>query len=79
MLKNPLLCEEGVMHTDNIITYGFFVQESLREYRNVVDSKRWKPTNIKKIYKYASLLLTAPTVAIESTVNKTVDKFYCKI
>ena len=29
-VKKPLLCDEDVMQTDDIITYGFLVQESLR-------------------------------------------------
>ena len=30
-LKKPLLCDKDVMQTNDIITYGFHVQESLRE------------------------------------------------
>ena len=67
------------MRTNDIITYGFLVQESLREYGNLVNSKRGEPTNIEKISKYESLLLTASTMAIEYPVNKTVEKVYCKI
>ena len=78
-VKKPLLCDEDIMQTDDIITYGFLVQEYLREYSNIVDSKRWEPTDIKKIYKDESLLLTAYIVVIEYLVNKNVEKFYCKI
>ena len=78
-VKKPLLCDEDVMQTDDIITYGFLVQESFREYSNVLNSKRQEPTDIKKSSKDESLLLTASTVAIESPVNKTVEKVYCKI
>ena len=49
------------------------------EYSSIVNSKRWEPTDIKKISKDVALLLTASTVEIESPVNKTVEKFYCKI
>ena len=45
----------------------------------IVDSKRWEPTDIKKIYKDEYLLMTASTVIIESPVNKTMEKVYCKI
>ena len=78
-LKKPLLCDEKFMQTDDIITYGFLVQESLREYSNIVNSKRQEHTDIKKISKDESLLMTASAVAIESPVNKTVDIVYCKI
>ena len=37
------------------------------------------PTDINNSFKDESLLLTASTVSIESPVNKTVKKFYCKI
>ena len=67
------------MQTYYIITYGFLVQEYLREYSNVINSKRWETTDIKKSSKDESLLLTAFTVEIESPFNKTVEKFYCKI
>ena len=77
LLKKPLLCYEDVMQTDYIITYGFLIQEYLQEYSNMVNSKRWEPTYIKKIYKDESLLLTDSTMAIESPVNKTVEKVYC--
>ena len=68
-VKKPLLCDEDGMHTDDIITFGFIVQEYLREYINIFNSKRWEPTDIKKISRDESLLLTASTVAIESPVN----------
>ena len=64
MLKKTVLCEKDVMQTDDIITYDFLVQEYLREYSNIVDSKRWEPTAIKKIYKDESLLLMDSTVEI---------------
>ena len=50
-VKKPLLCDEDVMQTGDIITYGFLVQESLREYSSIVNSKRWEPTDIKKVSK----------------------------
>ena len=79
MLKKPLLCDKDVTQTDYIITYGLLVQEYLREYSSIVNSKRWEPTDIKKISKDEYLLLTASTVEIESPVNKTREKVYCKI
>ena len=40
-VKKPLLCDEDVMQTDDIITYGLLVQEYLQEYSSIVNSKRW--------------------------------------
>ena len=77
-VKKPLLCDRDVIQNDDINTYGFLVQEYLQEYRNIIDSKRWEPTGVKKIYKDESLLLMDSTVSIESPVNKTVDKVSCK-
>ena len=51
----------------------------MREYSNIVKSKRWEHTDINKISKNEYLILTASNVEIESPVNKTVEKFYCKI
>ena len=78
-VKKYLLCEEDVMKTDDIITYGLLFQEYLRGYSSIVNSKRWEPTDIKNISKYEYLILAASTVAIKSPVNKTVEKVYCKI
>ena len=63
-VKKPLLCDEDIIQTNDIITYGFLAQESLREYSNIVNSKRWETTDIKDISKYESLLLTYSTKAI---------------
>ena len=78
-VKKHLLCDKDFMQTDDIITYGFLVQESLREHSNIIVSQRWKTTDIMNISKYEYLILTASTVAIEYPVNKTVNKVYCKI
>ena len=74
-----LFCDEYVIQTDDIITYGLLVQESFQEYSIIINPKRWEPTDIKNIYTYESLLLVASTVAIKSPVNKTAEKVYYKI
>ena len=66
------MCDEDVIQTYDIITYGFLVQEALREYRNIVDSKRWEPTDSKNFSKDKPLLLMVYIVEIESPINKTV-------
>ena len=71
-VKKPLLCDKDVMKTDDIITYGFLVQESLLEYSSIFNPNRWEPTDIKNISKDTYLLLTDSTVAIEYPVNNTV-------
>ena len=38
-VKKNLLCDEDVMQTDDIITYGLLAQKYLREYSNIVNSK----------------------------------------
>ena len=50
------------MQPDEIITYGHLVQEAMREYRNIVDSKWWEPTDSKKKSQDDILLLKASTV-----------------
>ena len=72
------VCDEEVMQTDNIITYGFLVQEALREYSKIVDSKQWEHTDSKETSKDEPLLMMDSNVAIESPVNKTTEKVYCK-
>ena len=78
-VKIFFVCEEDVMQTDNIITYGFFVQEALREYRNFFDSKQREPINGKNISKDEPIIMMDSTVAIGSPVNNNVEKVYCKI
>ena len=78
-VKKPFVCDEDVMQTDDISTYGFLVQENLREYNNIVHSKWLEPNDSKNASKDDYLILMDSTVAIEHPVNKTVDKAYCKI
>ena len=70
--------DEVVIRPDEIITYGSLVKEDMREYHNIVDSKRWEPTDNKKISKSKPLLLKSSTVEIEDQVNKTVEKVHSK-
>ena len=37
-VQKPLLFDKDVMQNDDIITYGFLVQESLREHSNIIVS-----------------------------------------
>ena len=78
-VKKPFVCDEDVMQTDDISTYGFLVPENLQEYNNIVDSKWLEPNYSKNDSKDDYLILMASTAAIEHPVNKNVDKAYCKI
>ena len=51
-VKKPFVCDKDIMKTDDIINYGYFVQEALREYRNIVESNQWEPTDGKKLSKF---------------------------
>ena len=39
-VKKPFLSDEDVMQINDIINYGFLVQEDWQEYSNIVESKR---------------------------------------
>ena len=64
------------MQTDDSTKYCSFVQEAMREYCNIFDSEKWEPTDSKKNPKDEPLLMKASTVAIEASLNKSVEKFY---
>ena len=40
-IKKMCAFYEHVMRPDDIIIYGSLVQETMHEYRNIFDSKRW--------------------------------------
>ena len=61
-IKKICVCDEDVLQPDDIINYGYLVQESMREYRKIVDSKRWEPTDNNNIFKDEPLLLMNSTV-----------------
>ena len=48
-IKKLCVCDKNFMRPDGIITFGFLVQESMREYRNIFDSNKLEPTDGKKI------------------------------
>ena len=47
-IKKLCACDEDVMQPDEIISYGSLVQEAMREYHNIVDSKQWEPNDREK-------------------------------
>ena len=42
------VCDMDVLSQEDIITYESLVQEAMREYRDLVDSKQWEPATSKK-------------------------------
>ena len=46
----------------------------MHEYHNIVDSKRWEITDRKKNSQNKRLLLKAPNVEIEYSVNNNVEQ-----
>ena len=44
------VCDMYVLSQENLITYESLVQEATREYRDLVDSKRWEPATSKEKY-----------------------------
>ena len=40
-IQKICVCYEYFMQPDDIIKYGYLVQESMREYLKIVDSKKW--------------------------------------
>ena len=59
-----------VLSQEDLITYESLVQEATREYRDLVDSKRWEPATSKEKPQDQTSLPKAYTVAIEQLINK---------
>ena len=63
-----------VLSQEYLVTYESLVQEAAREYRNLVDSKRWEPATSKEKSQDQPLLPKAYNVAIEQSSNKTLKQ-----
>ena len=63
---------------EDLITYESLVQEATREYRNLVDSKRWEPATSKEKSKDQPSLPKVYTAAIEQSINKALKQVYFK-
>ena len=59
-----------VLSEEDLITYESLVQEATREYRDLVDSKRWEPATSKEKSQDQPSLPKAYTVAIWHSINK---------
>ena len=60
--KKLFVCDEYVIRPDDIITYGYHVQEAMRKYCSLFDSNEWETTYGKNNSKYEPLLLKASNV-----------------
>ena len=69
-IKKLRVCDMDVLSQEDLITYESLVQEDTREYRNLVDSKRWEPATSKEKSQDQPSLPKAYTVAIEKSINK---------
>ena len=78
-IKKISVCDMDVLSQECIITYESLVQEAKREYRNLVDSKRWKPATSQEKSQYQPSLPKAYTMAIEQSINKAFKQVDFKI
>ena len=58
------VCDMNALSQEDLITYESLVQEATREYRDLVDSKRWEPATSKEKSQDQHSLPKAYTVAI---------------
>ena len=59
-----------VLSQEDLIPYESLVQEATREYRDLVDSKRWEPSTSKEKSQDQPSHPKAYTVSIEKSINK---------
>ena len=69
-IKKLRVCDMDVLSKEDLITYESTVQEATREYRDLVDLKRWEPATSKEKSQDQPFLPKAYTVAIEQSINK---------
>ena len=63
-----------VISQEDLITYESLVQESTREYRDIVDSKWWEPATSKEKSIDQPSLPKEYTLAIEQSINKALNQ-----
>ena len=63
-IKKLCVCDMDVISQEYIITYKSLVQESTREYRNLLDSKRWELATSKENSQYQPSLPKSYTLSI---------------
>ena len=70
VIKKLRVYDMDVLSQEDLITYESLVQESTREYRDLVDSKRWERATSKEKSQDQPSLPKTYTVAIEQSINK---------
>ena len=78
-IKKLCVCDMDVISKEDLKTYESLVQEATREYRDLVDSKRWEPATSKEKYQYQPSLRKAYTVVIEQSIKKALKHISLKI
>ena len=68
------MCDMDFISQEKIITYEFLVQEAMREYRDLVGSKRWELTTSKEKSQEQPSLPKACTVVIDQSINKALEQ-----
>ena len=77
-IQKHRVCDMDVISQEDLISYESLVQEATREYRDLVDSKRWEPATSKEKSQDQPSLPKAYTVAIEQPINKALNQVYLK-
>ena len=78
-IKKLCVCDIDFISQEQLMTYESLVQEATREYRDLADSKRWKPTTSKEKSQDQPSLPKAYTVAIEQSIKKALKQVDFKI
>ena len=73
-IKKLRVCDMDVLSQEDLITYESLAQDATREYRDLVDSKRWEPATSKEKSQDQPSLSKAYTVAIEQSINKDLNQ-----
>ena len=68
------MCDIDIVPPKDIITYESLVQESTREYNDLVNSNQWEPATDRGNYQDQPSLLRAHTVAIYQSANKDLNQ-----
>ena len=76
VIKKLRVFDMDIISQQDIITYESLVQEATREYRDLVDSKRWELTTIKEKSQDQPSLPKTYTVVIEHSINKALKQVY---
>ena len=73
-IKKLRVCDMDVLSQEDLITYESLVQEATREYRNLVDSKQWRPATSKEKSQEQTSLPNEYTMSIEQSINKALKR-----